>query len=225
MSRRRRRRGGSREEALVTVAVLLIFVLILVPAVRLPALALVIAAGVAFLVSRSRAPSPVPSNIPASLLPLPAAPAGRQQQHAVSSGPDFTAYRVRHEFFWWSEAAFYQVLSEAVSGRYVIFAKVRLLDICDVPSRDYAAQNRIDKKHVDFLLCDANTFRPAVAIELDGSSHQRRDRAESDAFKDDLFSFIGIPLLRFKAERHDPEDVLRRIERATGRGSLVITPN
>lgn len=221
MSRRRRRRA-SREEAWVTLAVGLVFVVVFLPAIRVPALIVLIAGVLAFVLTRQRAASASSSSEPALLPPLPEASV---RAHAQLAGPDFAAYRPRREFFWWSEAAFYRVLVEAVSGRFVVFPKVRLLDICDVPSRDYSAQNRIDKKHIDFLLCDRETFRPAMAIELDGSSHQRRDRADSDAFKDELFGMMGIPLLRFRAQHHDAVDVRQRIERAIGVAIRTATTN
>lgn len=61
--------------------------------------------------------------------------------------------------------------------------------------------HKIDRKHVDFLLCDPVTMRPMVGIELDDNSHQRPDRQERDAFVDQAFQAAGLPLLHVAVKR------------------------
>ena len=56
--------------------------------------------------------------------------------------------------------------------------------------------NKIDRKHVDFLLCNPRAVRPFLGIELDDKSHQRDDRQERDQFVDQVFAAVGIPLVR-----------------------------
>jgi len=56
--------------------------------------------------------------------------------------------------------------------------------------------NKIDRKHVDFLLCNPKAVRPFLGIELDDKSHQRNDRQERDQFVDQVFAAAGIPLVR-----------------------------
>jgi hypothetical protein len=123
-------------------------------------------------------------------------------------------YRAREAFLSPAESAFYRVLQSAVSSRYSIFPKVRLLDLCDVTDRraNQAAMNRIDRKHVDFLLCDPVTFRPIKAIELDDSTHDRRRRSDRDEFVDQIFEVIGLSLVHIRAEPgYDPQDLRRRL--------------
>jgi hypothetical protein len=55
-----------------------------------------------------------------------------------------------------AERSFYGVLCQAVDARYSVFAKVRLGDVLAVPHgtpRFWTHRKRIDRKHVDFLLC------------------------------------------------------------------------
>lgn len=61
--------------------------------------------------------------------------------------------------------------------------------------------NRIDRKHVDFLLCDRDTLRPLAGIELDDASHRQARRQERDRFVESVFRAVGLPLLRARA-RH-----------------------
>ena len=126
-------------------------------------------------------------------------------------------YTPRTRFFSQTEGAFYWALRKAVAHRYLIFAKVRLLDICNVaPGYAYTPMNKISSKHVDFLLCEPQSFEPFAAIEVDGSSHERPDRMERDEFVNAFFERIGVPLLRIPAKRwFEADDILRRIESLT----------
>ena len=110
------------------------------------------------------------------------------------------------------ELAFYNVLKEAVDDRFVILLKVGLSDLCEITSREVnqAAFNRISSKHVDFVLCDPVTLAPVVAIELDDSTHYRRDRADRDAFVDKLFRTIGVALIRHRVQARYDADALAR---------------
>lgn len=112
-------------------------------------------------------------------------------------------YRVRDEFLSPTERAFYQVLVQAVQDRAVICMKVRLADVFFVarPHENRAAFNRIAQKHIDFLLCNSQSFRPILGIEVDDSSHSRLDRQERDEFVNHTFAAANIPLLHVRAQR------------------------
>ena len=73
-------------------------------------------------------------------------------------------------------------------------------DLFSVKSSDYSKirtyTNKIDRKHVDFLLCDPKTLRPMIGVELDDKSHQRQDRQERDEFVMNLFKVAKLPLAR-----------------------------
>ena len=107
-------------------------------------------------------------------------------------------YRLRDDFLSPGELAFYRVLVTTVDGTAVVLTKVNLSDLFFVSrSRQNAAyRNRIDRKHVDFLLCDATTMRPRVGIELDDRSHDAANRKERDRFVERVFETAGLPLVR-----------------------------
>src|SRR5687768_13442484 len=44
------------------------------------------------------------------------------------------------------------------------------------PTGSQSHRNRIDRKHVDFLLCHSEMMKPLVGLELDDQSHGRPDR-------------------------------------------------
>ena len=118
-------------------------------------------------------------------------------------------------FFSPAEASFFAALRVALAEEYEIFAKVRLLDVLNVkPGQGWqAAFNRVQSKHIDFLLCDRATSRPVLVIELDDSSHQRADRKTRDAFLDKALEVVGLPVLHVPVTRaYDPRELGRLIK-------------
>ncbi|NLX24062.1 MAG: DUF2726 domain-containing protein [Phycisphaerae bacterium] len=103
-----------------------------------------------------------------------------------------------------AEKAFYGVLLQAAPEDYVVLLKVRLADVLDVErgaNQPQGHRNRIDRKHLDLLLCDKQRLEPQVAIELDDASHQRQHRQDRDAFLDGACAVAGLPLLRIPAQK------------------------
>ncbi|MDP9317038.1 MAG: DUF2726 domain-containing protein [Chloroflexota bacterium] len=112
-------------------------------------------------------------------------------------------YRVRDDVMSPAEAAFFRVLTMVVAGRWLVWPKVSLTDIFCVPQAHdtTAAMNRITRKHVDFLLCDATTLRPFAAIMLDATSRHQVQPIERDLFVEQVFEAAHLPLLRFPVQR------------------------
>lgn len=99
-----------------------------------------------------------------------------------------------------AERSFYDVLVPVADAEKLrVFAKVRLQDLFSLPrGTDNRAtyQNKIQQKHVDFVLCDAQAVVPLLAIELDDASHRRAERQARDQFVDAVYATAGLPLLR-----------------------------
>lgn len=109
-------------------------------------------------------------------------------------------YLVRDDFLSPAELSFYLVLKSTVADRALIFTKVSLGDLFYAKSGDHSKNrsytNKIDRKHVDFLLCDPKAVRPMFGIELDDKSHQRQDRQIRDEFVENVFRAAKLPLVR-----------------------------
>ncbi len=126
-------------------------------------------------------------------------------------------YRQRDDFLSKAEMLFYRVLVSVVDRTYTICMKVRLADIVFVSVKEgwQSHQNRIDRKHIDFLLCDKDSMTPVLGIELDDKSHSRQDRQDRDEFVNEVFEAAGLPILRVPAAaRYVPADLFERIEAA-----------
>lgn len=132
------------------------------------------------------------------------ADAGTAAGSSTASKPQFP-YHLRDHFLSAAELSFYGVLRTAVQQQAVICTKVNLHDLFyvkqDDPSRWRVYTNKIDRKHIDFLLCDPATMRPLVGIELDDKSHERKDRQERDTFVDEVFRAARLPLVRVAAKQ------------------------
>ncbi len=110
------------------------------------------------------------------------------------------------ELFTPAERSFYGVLQQALGDSFVVFGKVRLGDVVQPikglgKSLGQTARNKINLKHLDFVICKADGLSLVTAVELDDSSHQRKDRGERDAFVDQALKSAGIPLVRFAAKK------------------------
>ena len=114
-----------------------------------------------------------------------------------------------------AERSFFGVLRTAVGDRYLIFAMVRLADLVYIRRGTRTRQsyfNRIQSKHIDFVLCDPKSVRPLLAIELDDSSHAHKDRKDRDSFVDAALDAAGLPLLRVPARgEYNAEELNRSI--------------
>jgi hypothetical protein len=110
-------------------------------------------------------------------------------------------YRRRRALLSRGERAFYDVLREAVRGRFAIAIKPRLADVILCPRSRWhcAAGARVKPRHVDFLLYDHETTAPVLALELDDASHESAGRRERDAFVDEALLVAGVVLVRVKA--------------------------
>lgn len=115
-------------------------------------------------------------------------------------------YVTRGYLFTPAERSFLGVLEQALDSRYRVFGKVRLGDIIK-PAKGLAAgkhtgaRNRINQKHVDFVVCTANELALVGVLELDDRSHGREERVGRDEFVDQALAVAGIPLLRFPAQK------------------------
>ncbi len=125
-------------------------------------------------------------------------------------------YRVRDDFLSPAEASFFRVLVHACGEQYRVFPKVRLSDVLFVKkgSDDYVKfRNKINQRHLDFLLCDSKTLRPAIGLELDDSSHNRPERKNSDDFLNRAFGSAGMTLVRIPvAKAYSVQDIRSKLQ-------------
>lgn len=109
-----------------------------------------------------------------------------------ATGAPAYPFHLREDFLSPAELSFFQVLRSVTGQQVVAVAKVNPADLffsqTGNPRKNRAIANRIDPKHVDFLLCETTTMRPVLEIELDDRSHERPGRKARDELVDGVFA-------------------------------------
>ena len=118
-------------------------------------------------------------------------------------------YRLRESFMSTPELALLRAMQEMIGRHYVICPKVSLNDIFYIvrPNENVHFFNKIFRKHVDFLLCDPNTLKPAIGVEL-VKPVSRNETRDADQFMNDLFLSAGLPLVHvLSSDRYVQSDL------------------
>ena len=145
------------------------------------------------------------------------------------AGPpsDSATFRVREGVLSPGERAFLPVLREAVQllakSRQLppplVLASVRIAEVLEIATKQsenrslwQTVHNKITRKQFDFVLCDPDTTRPLLAVELNDRSHERADRKERDEFVNQACASAGLPILHVPAAgRYDSQTLARDI--------------
>lgn len=126
-------------------------------------------------------------------------------------------YRRRPALFSPAERSFLGVLDQAIGRDFRVFGKVRVADLlAPQDGMNYgtrtAAQNRINSKHFDFVLCKPGDLTALCVIELNDRTHQQKNRQERDRFLVDACHSAGLPLIVFEARfAYSPAEISARI--------------
>jgi hypothetical protein len=127
---------------------------------------------------------------------------------------EYLPYLLTESIFTSKESAFFHSLHPIVKNLdLMLFAKMRVADLVYVPKGhpEYMKWfNNIRSKHIDFIICE--DLKPVLLIELDDYTHDRAKNKQRDEFKNEIFSQLGIPLLRFrKWSEDDLEYEIRKV--------------
>lgn len=99
-----------------------------------------------------------------------------------------------------NEWAFYKGLKPVADELgYSVLAKIRVADLVEVTANDRSEWqryfNKINKKHIDFVLAKPENLQIILLIELDDNSHNEEQKKRDD-FIDELYKQTGYKLLR-----------------------------
>lgn len=115
------------------------------------------------------------------------------------------AYQKKWVFTYNEKNAFWKLKNIAEKKGYIVFAKVRLIDLLEPVQGNPKYKTlfyKVQSKHVDFVLCDQKLVA-RIIVELDDSSHEKADRAERDKFVDTILRNTGYKIIRVKAIADD----------------------
>lgn len=114
----------------------------------------------------------------------------------------------------YTENRFFQgLLAQSQERGFLVFTKVRLVDLIDIDPKYYRQQKifyKLVSKHVDFVIADTKG-RVVRCIELDDYRHEKENR--NDKIKDGIMDACGIELVRVKVgQEYDYERILGEID-------------
>lgn len=102
-----------------------------------------------------------------------------------------------------AETRFFKILDEAIGDGYYVFPQVHLSSILEhrIHGQNWwAAFHHINRKSVDFVICDKESVKPLAAIELDDWSHHLDHRKDRDIEVERIFEGAQLPLIRFNGD-------------------------
>lgn len=129
---------------------------------------------------------------------------------------DSFPYTINYHFLTNAELSFYQQAREILSDKYVLCPQVSLAAILNINEPEYRenqiAFNKISRKRIDFVVCEAETMRLLYAIELDDASHKRSYRQKRDDFVNRAFEAAGLVLLRIEYQPdYDQQELIETL--------------
>ncbi len=118
-------------------------------------------------------------------------------------------YERPDSFFRPTERFFWNLLNQATGTRYRIFGRTRLMDIVSIKpglpeSYRTIAEQQVESRYVDFVLCDPVSLEVAGVIELEDDPYQaeiQRSAKKHDAMTGRILTTAGIPFIRIKSRR------------------------
>ena len=121
-----------------------------------------------------------------------------------------------------NEYAFWKVFQPMAAKRNLLICpKVRMEDFLSVDTKDkrkrQSMRGKIKSRHIDFILCDAD-MNMLAGVELDDASHKyNKNTIEADAFKNRVFSAIGMPLFRIIVTEENYPSQLEKVFSTIGK--------
>lgn len=133
------------------------------------------------------------------------------KQDPENESIDYAKSYVRKYLFSKNELYAYKKLKDIAEVKgYIVFAKVRLLDLIE-PIKGHKKYKtlfyKIQAKHVDFVITDKDMYVRAI-IELDDSSHNQTERKERDEFVNLILRSVGYKVIHTKYITNDILDLV-----------------
>lgn len=127
-----------------------------------------------------------------------------------------TVYRYNRKYVIMTEREqeFYKKLKLVCGDSILIFPQIHLSSLFfhNVKGQNFKLAFRfINRLSVDFVLVDSRNFKTLLAIELDDSTHNEKDRIKRDLIVNDIFKKANFPLLRVNSVKIDNEKLKEMI--------------
>lgn len=112
-----------------------------------------------------------------------------------------------------NEQKFFNILVDILRDDYYVFPQIHLSSIANhrVKGQNWkSALNHIDRKSVDFLVCD-KSLNSVLCIEIDDETHMEENRMIRDEEVENILRSIKIPLLRIESKNWKNWEYIKRM--------------
>ena len=113
-------------------------------------------------------------------------------QITVEDNGDSFLYEAKAKLLSNIEQEFFSALKQTVPEGYSVFPQINLATF--VERTDNARYRNELFRNVDFLICGVN-YEPKIAVEINDSTHNNRDRIERDTKVKNILEEAGIPFI------------------------------
>lgn len=140
-----------------------------------------------------------------------------QEENQVNIPVEKIPY-IRKNLMTKNEWSFYKQLKPIADElKLSILCKTRVADLVDIEkglskSEWQTAFNRINKKHIDFILCKPENLYPVLLIELDDSTHDTEKGQKRDEFIEKVLDKAGYKLFRTRGTANLKEQIVAVIK-------------
>ena len=114
------------------------------------------------------------------------------------------------------ERKFFEELQSIIPDNHVIFPQMLLSNIVSVTSsrKDFwKYQNKINRKTIDYVIFEKPFFKPVLAIEYDGKTHDKPVRVKRDIKVKNILDSAGIKNFHVKHEKNiNFEEIKNKID-------------
>jgi hypothetical protein len=121
------------------------------------------------------------------------------------------------------ERRFFEELKKIIPENYAVFPQMQLSSIVCVSinkTQFWKFHNKIDRINIDFVIFEKPYYRPVIAIEYDGKTHEQPVRAKRDLLIAKILDCAGIknfhvkhqPKINFEAIKIKIEEILSNPE-------------
>ncbi len=131
------------------------------------------------------------------------------------------AYQKKEYLLTKPEHEFFQTLETIIGNQYYIFPQIHLSSLLkhNLKGQNWkGALSHIDRKSVDYVICDKTYLSPLLIIELDDKTHDRNDRRDRDEAVEQILQNSHLPLVRV------PNTDINKIEEIKEKIYQVLQP-
>jgi hypothetical protein len=131
-------------------------------------------------------------------------------------------FEIRDRFLSDDELRCYRLLCDSIGDRAIVCLKPRVLEALRVLDAHEHLQDalRVDRKHLDFLICSDSTGHPLCAVQIDWWNEDKSEFRPREQILEQAFEHASFPVLYVPSNQLPAVDALRAdLERLVGSDS------